>query len=61
MLGTTGVRTGTATTAVMMKGIFPYDWTWPQSFLFGAFAAATAPVAASCVAAQRSEQVQKAL
>jgi len=33
-------------TAVIMRYLFPYNWTWPQSFLFGAIVAATDPVAA---------------
>lgn len=46
MLGIIGVGTGTVMTAVIMKLLFPYGWTWPQSFLFGAIVAATDPVAA---------------
>ena len=46
MLGIIGVGAGTVMTAVMMRYVFPYDWAWPQSFLFGAIAAATDPVAA---------------
>ena len=47
MLGTIGVGTETVMTAVVLTEHFtPYDWTWPQSFLFGAIAATTDPVAA---------------
>ena len=46
MLGIVGVGTGTVMTAVVMRYILPYDWTWLQSFLFGAIVAATDPVAA---------------
>lgn len=46
MLGVVGVGTGTAMTAVVMRYILPYDWTWAQCFLFGAVVAATDPVAA---------------
>ena len=46
MLGIVGVGTGTVMTAVVMRYVLPYDWTWPQSFLFGAIVAATDPVAA---------------
>lgn len=33
-------------TAVVAHFILPYDWSWPQSLLFGAIVAATDPVAA---------------
>ena len=46
LLGIVGVGTGAVMTAVIMKYVFPYGWTWPQSFLFGAIVAATDPVAA---------------
>ena len=45
LLGCVGVLTGTGMTAVVMKFVLPYRWTWPQSLLFGAIAAATDPVA----------------
>lgn len=45
-LGIVGVGSGTVMTAVVMKFVLPYGWTWPQSFLFGAIVAATDPVAA---------------
>lgn len=31
------------------KYVFPYNWTWPESFLFGAMMAATDPVAVVAV------------
>ncbi|KAL0035594.1 hypothetical protein WJX79_001024 [Trebouxia sp. C0005] len=46
LLGIVGVGTGAAMTAVIMRYMFPYGWSWPQSFLFGAIVAATDPVAA---------------
>lgn len=46
LLGGAAVITGTAMTAVAVKFALPYGWTWPQSLLFGAIAAATDPVAA---------------
>ena len=46
LLGGAAVVTGTAMTAVAVKFALPYGWTWPQSLLFGAIAAATDPVAA---------------
>jgi len=46
LLGIVGVGTGAVMTAVIMRYMFPYGWSWPQSFLFGAIVAATDPVAA---------------
>ena len=46
LLGICGVLTGTGMTAVVVKLVLPYDWTWPQCLLFGAIIAATDPVAA---------------
>jgi len=46
LLGIVGVGTGAVMTAVIMKYVFPYGWSWPQIFLFGAIVAATDPVAA---------------
>ena len=31
--------------AVLVKYIFPFDWTWPQYLTFGAMMSATDPVA----------------
>eukprot|EP00208_Stichococcus_sp_RCC1054_P003626 CAMPEP_0206134718 /NCGR_PEP_ID=MMETSP1473-20131121/172_1 /ASSEMBLY_ACC=CAM_ASM_001109 /TAXON_ID=1461547 /ORGANISM="Stichococcus sp, Strain RCC1054" /LENGTH=489 /DNA_ID=CAMNT_0053526339 /DNA_START=204 /DNA_END=1673 /DNA_ORIENTATION=- len=46
LLGVVGVVTGCGMTAVVAHFILPYDWSWPQSLLFGAIVAATDPVAA---------------
>lgn len=35
--------------ALCGKYFFPYNWTWPQSFLFGAMLSATDPVAVVAV------------
>ncbi|KAL0050974.1 hypothetical protein WJX82_011388 [Trebouxia sp. C0006] len=46
LLAIVGVGAGAVMTAVIMKYVFPYGWSWPQSFMFGAIVAATDPVAA---------------
>ncbi len=46
LLGVVAVLTGTGMTAVAVKCVLPYSWSWPQALLFGAIAAATDPVAA---------------
>lgn len=40
---------GTAITAVLVKGTFPYDWSWIECLLFGAMFSATDPVAVVAV------------
>ena len=45
LLAGPGVVIGTALTAVFVKYVFPYDWSWVQSLLFGAMLSATDPVA----------------
>ncbi len=44
-----GVLVGTAITAVLVKGTFPYDWSWIECLLFGAMFSATDPVAVVAV------------
>ena len=59
MLGTVGVGTETVMTAVgLTEHFIPCDWTWPQSFLFGAIAAATDPVAAVLLLEQVSRCIR---
>jgi len=36
---------GTTLVAVFVKYVFPYNWTWIESLLFGAMMSATDPVA----------------
>jgi NhaP-type Na+/H+ or K+/H+ antiporter len=45
LLAGPGVVIGTALTAVFVKYVFPYNWTWLESLLFGAMLSATDPVA----------------
>ena len=45
LLAGPGVVIGTALTAVFVKYVFPYHWTWLESLLFGAMLSATDPVA----------------
>ncbi|GMH39853.1 hypothetical protein BSKO_07757 [Bryopsis sp. KO-2023] len=40
-----GVVIGTALIGCAMKYMFPYDWDWPKSLMFGAMMSATDPVA----------------
>jgi NhaP-type Na+/H+ and K+/H+ antiporter len=35
--------------ALCAKYVFPYDWSWPEAFLFGAMMSATDPVAVVAV------------
>ena len=45
LLAGPGVIIGTALTAVFVKYVFPYPWTWLECLLFGAMMSATDPVA----------------
>lgn len=36
---------GTTLVAIFVKYVFPYNWTWLESLLFGAMLSATDPVA----------------
>ena len=45
LLAGPGVVIGTALTAVFVKYVFPYNWTWLECLLFGAMLSATDPVA----------------
>lgn len=40
-----GVAIHTTLVAVLYKFVFPYDWNWRESFLFGSIISATDPVA----------------
>ena len=35
--------------ALCAKYVFPYNWTWPEAFLFGSMMSATDPVAVVAV------------
>ena len=45
LLAGPGVVIGGGLTAVFVHYVFPYNWTWMESFLFGSILAATDPVA----------------
>ncbi len=45
LLAVPGLMVATAITAVLVKYIFPWDWSWPVCFMFGALISATDPVA----------------
>jgi NhaP-type Na+/H+ and K+/H+ antiporter len=45
MLAFPGVAIHTAIVAVVYKYVFPYDWSWKESLLFGSIISATDPVA----------------
>jgi NhaP-type Na+/H+ or K+/H+ antiporter len=43
--------------ALCAKYFFPYEWTWPEAFLFGAMMSATDPVAVVAVLQEVSHAV----
>ena len=45
ILAVPGLMVCTAITAVLVKYAFPWDWSWPLCFMFGALISATDPVA----------------
>jgi NhaP-type Na+/H+ or K+/H+ antiporter len=45
VLACPGVLLGAATIASFSRYVFPYDWSWPTSLVFGAILSATDPVA----------------
>ena len=45
LLAGPGVLINSSLTAVFVKYVFPYDWTWSESTLFGAIVSATDPIA----------------
>ena len=45
MLGGPGVVIATGLTAVMLKAMYPAEWSWPACFMFGSAISATDPVA----------------
>ena len=45
LLAVPGLLVATVLTAVLVKYVFPWDWSWPVCFMFGALISATDPVA----------------
>ena len=45
LLAVPGLIVATTLTAVLVKYVFPWDWSWPLCFMFGALISATDPVA----------------
>ncbi len=45
LLAVPGLMVATVLTAVLVKYVFPWDWSWPLCFMFGALISATDPVA----------------
>ncbi len=45
LLAVPGLIVATVLTAVLVKYVFPWDWSWPLCFMFGALISATDPVA----------------
>jgi len=45
LLAVPGLILSTLLTAVMVKYLFPWDWSWPLALMFGALISATDPVA----------------
>ena len=50
LLAGPGVVVGTALTAVFVKFVFPYNWTWLESLLFGAMPQRYGPCCCHCIA-----------
>lgn len=45
LLAVPGLIVATTLTAILVKYVFPWDWSWPLCFMFGALICATDPVA----------------
>lgn len=46
--------------ALCAKYVFPYNWSWPEAFLFGAMMSATDPVAVVAVLQEVRRVVEEA-